>query len=212
MGRVQSMTTRSASFTGQVAAEPWLVHEGTQGVESKRAFVVFPLRIPDADLGVRYAEVIVLAGAPGDEPVTTSRIAVQALTELKPGATVRMRGAWDQVRTLVGGKSLEVDRLTAQEAWIGNPVVDPEGARRMGMEGRGYVLRNEHLRDAVVAEDLTEPLWPQGEFEGQGIRPLASLSEASQRKPGPSVDDVARQMSEQSLSGSGVPGVSGPSL
>ena len=141
---------------------------------------------------------VLVAGEVGDEPTWQSRAAVEALTTLQVGDKAFGIGAWDRFdanvqwaehageRTGPGaGGSVQVDRITARV--FGRGDYGGFDYERMGAEGQGLVLREEHVKDAFVVQDWGQALCPAGLIrEGeQGpdgerlvVRPLVSAAEA----------------------------------
>lgn len=171
------MAESKVSWSGEVAAPPRVLREDQDG-KLGPACVVVPLIAPAREGGGdrAWAEVVIVAGEVGDEPTWQSRAAVEALTTLEVGDTAFGVGQWERFdadvqwadvvgeRTGPGARgSVQVDRITAQVFGRG----DYNGLEyeRMGAEGQGLVLREEHVRDAFVVEDWQQALCPVGLVE-----------------------------------------------
>lgn len=193
------MAESKVSWSGEVAAPPRVLREDRGGTLGP-ACVVVPLIAPAREDGGdrAYAEIVLVAGEVGDEPTWQSRAAVEALTTLQVGDKAFGIGAWELFdanvqwaehageRTGPGaGGSVQVDRITARV--FGRGDYGGFDYERMGAEGQGLVLRDEHVKDAFVVQDWGQSLCPAGLIrEGeQGpdgerlvVRPLVSAAEA----------------------------------
>lgn len=162
MGYVEEMAGGRSAITAEVVAHPRLVQKELAPGVLSGAWVVFPIATQEPGHVPTYSEVAMRAGRVGDEPVTATRTAMQALRELEPGMTVRTEGSWEHVTTRVGERTVFVERQIADVAHL---VYGDGELVSMGEEGRGFVLREQDFVGAGVFTQPDEPMCPVGVFD-----------------------------------------------